>query len=90
MDLKGNVSTEQLKVGFVFWESELGHSERMTVIHEPVKQEIGNLTQWNWIAVSDSGKEVTYSVTEGHSYYGSPLHDYEFYQPDKGVDIQPD
>ena len=95
MNLRGNVTTEQMLPGFVFWESEMGCSYRMVVTEaaQLVEQEDSGFVQWQWKATDANGRVVDYLATEGLAHYGSQMHDYPPYEetmPSKSAGVTQD
>lgn len=73
---KGNVIVEDIKLGDIHYEFDYGCYVKVTVIELPEKID-GNY--WQWKSKTDSGKIITYGVTEGMSHYGPNLYDYIAY-----------
>ena len=75
MKTKGNVIVEDIKVGDIHFEYDLGMEIRVEVTTEPVKD--GD--QWKWKAKTEDGTEINYLVTEGMAHYGPNLYDHQAY-----------
>ena len=74
---KGNVIVEDIKIGDIHYEYDLGMGIKVEVITLPVRSESG---YWTWKSKQVStGKEIDYGVTEGLEHYGPNLYDYEAY-----------
>jgi len=75
---KGNVIVEEIKVGDIHYEYEMGVGIKVEVVTLPERSEGG---KWTWTSerVSDR-KPIHYLVTEGMEHYSCNLYDYEAYQ----------
>lgn len=67
---------QNLKVGDVFYECEMGRNIEARVTEAPVEGKgIEGRTTWSWKAVNtQNGKEIDYLITEGYSHYGPRLY----------------
>lgn len=76
---KGNVIVENIKIGDIHYEYDMGLGIKSEVISLPVRSEEG---YWTWQSKNMiSGKIIDYGVSENHpSYYAVNLYDYEAYQ----------
>ncbi len=75
---KGNVIVEEIKVGNIHYEYEMGIGMKLQVVSLPQRSDQG---QWTWQSkMVSSGKVVDFLVTEGMSHYSSNLYDYEAYK----------
>lgn len=73
---RGNVIIEEIKVGDIHYEYDLGMGIKVQVDTLPVKK--GD--QWTWEATHlSSGNKINYLVTEGLTHYGPNLYDYKAY-----------
>lgn len=74
---KGNVIVENIKVGDIHYEYELGVGIKVRVLTLPVRNDEG---EWYWDAEQVStGKIINYMVNEKYSHYSANLYDYEAY-----------
>ena len=74
---KGNVIVEDIKVGDIHYEYDLGLGIKVEVVTLPKRDENG---YWSWQSKQVStGKLIDYGVTEGLAHYGPNLYDYEAY-----------
>lgn len=74
---KGNVIVEDIKIGDIHYEYDLGLGIKVEVISLPVRSEDG---YWTWKSKQVStGREITYGVRDGFSHYALNLYDYEAY-----------
>ena len=75
---KGNVIVEEIKIGDIHYEYELGCGIKCEVISLPNRNDDN---QWEWKSKNlNSGKEIDYLVDPQYSHYSSNLYDYEAYQ----------
>ncbi len=75
---KGNVIVEEIKVGDIHYEYEMGIGMKLEVVSLPKRSSEG---QWTWQSkMVSSGKVVNFLVTEGMSHYSANLYDYEAYK----------
>ena len=74
---KGNVIVDQIKVGDIHYEYELGVCLKVKVLSLPVQDG----EEWTWDAeIISTGKIIHYSVNEKYSHYSVNLYDYEAYK----------
>jgi hypothetical protein len=74
---KGNVIVEEIKVGDIHYEYDLGLGIKVEVLTLPQRSEDG---YWTWQSKQIStGREITYGVREGFSHYAPNLYDHEAY-----------
>lgn len=74
---KGNVIVEDIKVGDIHYEYELGLGVKCEVITKPILDEEGC---WTWKSKNvNTKKEITYFVDPRYSHYSANLYDYEAY-----------
>lgn len=75
---KGNVIVEDIKIGDIHYEYDLGLGIKVEVISLPVRSEDG---YWAWKSKQIStGREIEYGVREGFSHYAPNLYDYQAYR----------
>lgn len=75
---KGNVIVEEIKVGDIHYEYELGCGIKCEVLSKPIMDEDGN---WSWKSKNvNTGKEVKYFINPKYSHYSPNLYDYEAYR----------
>lgn len=75
---KGNVIVEEIKVGDIHYEYDMGLGIKSEVLTEPRKNEDGN---WEWKSKNlNSGKEIDYMVNPEYPHYSVNLYDYEAYK----------
>jgi hypothetical protein len=75
---KGNVIVENIKIGDIHYEYELGTGVKSEVISLPVRDENG---YWTWQSKNlNTGKIINYGVNENYPHYSVNLYDYEAYQ----------
>lgn len=80
---RGNVVVQDIKVGDVHYEYEMGLCIKSTVISQPVRDEEG---YWTWQSKHDlSDRIIDYGVREGMSHYSSKLYDHEAYHNSKFI-----
>ena len=70
---KGNVIVEQVKIGDVHFEIDLGKQVKVTVKTKPEKNDSGN---WVWTSETEKGKEVPYLVNPKYLSFSPELYDY--------------
>ena len=76
---KGNVIVENIKIGDIHYEYDLGLGIKCEVITLPQLSEDGEY--WLWKSKNlTSGKEIDYGVNIKISHYGPNLYDYEAYK----------
>lgn len=75
---KGNVIVEDIKIGDIHYEYEMGLGIKCEVITLPTNNKDG---QWEWKSKNvKSGKIIDYLVDPKYSHYSANLYDYEAYQ----------
>lgn len=75
---KGNVIVENIKLGDIHYEFEYAVGVKCEVISLPVRDEEG---YWTWVSKNlKSERLIKYGVSEGTTYYGPNLYDYEAYK----------
>jgi hypothetical protein len=75
---KGDVIVEDIKIGDIHYEYELGVGIKCEVITLPTLNESG---QYEWKSRNvNSGQEINYLVDPKHSHYGPNLYNYEAYK----------
>lgn len=75
---KGNVIVEDIKVGDIHYEYDLGVGIKVEVIEPPAQNEYG---YWAWKSKQVStGRIIEYGITPGLAHYGPKLYDYEAYK----------
>lgn len=75
---KGNVIVEDVKIGDIHYEYELGIGIKCEVITLPQKNEEG---QWEWKSRNlTTGKEIDYLVDPKYPHYSANLYDYPAYK----------
>jgi hypothetical protein len=75
---KGNIIVEEIKVGDIHYEYDMGLGIKCEVLTKPTKNEDGN---WTWKSKNvNSDKEIDYLVNPKYSHYSSNLYDYEAYK----------
>lgn len=81
MNTKGNVKTEDIKVGDIHYEYEYGCFIKSQVITEPKLTEYEGGGYWTWEAKNLlTGRIINYGCREGYSHYAPNLYDYEAYR----------
>lgn len=74
---KGNVIVEEIKIGDIHYEYDLGVGIKSKVITLPALNEDGN---WEWKSKNlISGFEINYVVNPKYSHYSANLYDHEAY-----------
>lgn len=73
----GNVIIEDIKIGDIHYEYELGLCIKSKVITLPVLNENGQF-EWKSQRISN-GEIIDYLVTPKYSHYSAKLYDYEAY-----------
>ncbi len=74
---KGNVIVEEIKVGDIHYEYDLGLGIKTKVLTKPKLNEEGN---WVWKSKNlNSNKEIDYLVNPKYSHYSANLYSYEAY-----------
>lgn len=79
---KGNVIVEDIKVGDIHYEYELGLGIKCEVLTLPVRNEFPNETAgyWSWTSKNlTTGRTIEYGVSEEYPHYGPNLYDYPAY-----------
>ena len=80
---KGNVVVENIKVGDIHYEYDLGCSIKVQVIAKPIRDENG---YWKWKSrIISTGTEVDYGVHELHIGHAPRLYTYEAYSVHKNI-----
>lgn len=76
---KGNVIVEEIKVGDIHYEYDMGLGIKSQVITAPTKNKDGN---WEWKSKNlNTGKEIDYMVNPNFpAIYSVNLYDYEAYE----------
>ena len=75
---KGNVIVENIKIGDIHYEYDLGVGIKSEVITKPKKNKEGN---WIWKSKNvNSGEEINYLVNPKYPHYSVNLYDYEAYK----------
>lgn len=75
---KGNIIVEEIKVGDIHYEYDMGLGIKCEVLTKPTKNKDGN---WTWKSKNvNSDKEIDYLVNPKYSHYSSNLYDYEAYK----------
>lgn len=75
---KGNVIVEDIKIGDIHYEYDLGLGIKSQVISLPVRNEEG---MWKWQSKNlTDGTIIDYGVHEKYPHYSSNLYDYEAYK----------
>jgi hypothetical protein len=73
----GDVIVEEIKVGDIHYEFEMGMGIKSQVLTEPTKDENGN---WIWKSKNlNSGDEIEYMVNPKYPHYSVKLYTYEAY-----------
>ena len=80
---KGNIVIEDIKIGDIHYEYDMGMVVKVEVTSLPVKSDEGKFT-WESKNVL-TGKEVHYLLTPGFEHYGPNLYDYEAYKGCKQI-----
>jgi len=74
---KGNVIVEEINIGDIHYEYDMGVGIKSEVISKPILNEDGN---WTWKSKSlTNGREINYMVNPYYSHYSVNLYDYEAY-----------
>lgn len=74
---KGNVIVENIKVGDIHYEYDMGVGIKSKVITNPKKNEEGN---WVWESENTkTGNIINYLVNPDYPHYSVNLYDYEAY-----------
>jgi hypothetical protein len=74
---KGSVIVEEIKVGDIHYEYDMGIGIKSKVLTKPTLNEDGD---WIWKSENvKSGKEIEYLVNPKYSHYSVNLYDYEAY-----------
>lgn len=77
---KGNVIVDQIKIGDIHYEYDLGYGIKVKVLTLPIQ----NGEIWTWDAEQIStGRVIHYLVNEKYSHYSANLYDYEAYEVTK-------
>jgi hypothetical protein len=75
---KGNVIVEEIKVGDIHYEYEMGIGIKCEVLTKPTINEDGN---WVWKSKNlTTDKEIDYLVNPKYQHYSSNLYDYPAYE----------
>jgi len=75
---KGNVVVENIKVGDIHYEYEMGLGIKCQVETKPTRDAGGH---WKWTSKNcKTGNIINYMVTEGMSHYSANLYDHEAYK----------
>lgn len=75
---RGSVIVDDIKVGDIHYEYDLGACIKSEVITKPEKDENGN---WVWESKSlTTDRVIDYLVNPSYSAYGPKLYDYEAYK----------
>jgi hypothetical protein len=74
---KGNVIVEEINIGDIHYEYDMGVGIKSEVISKPILNEDGN---WTWKSKNIiSGEEINYMVNPDYPHYSVNLYDYEAY-----------
>jgi hypothetical protein len=74
---KRNVIVEDIKIGDIHYEYEMGLGIKCEVISKPILNQDG---QWEWESKNcNSGTVIGYLVDPKYSHYSANLYDYEAY-----------
>lgn len=74
---RGNVIVEDIKVGDIHYEYDLGMCVKSEVVQAPERDADGN---WSWVSKScKDGKPIEYMVNPEYPHYSVKLYDYEAY-----------
>ena len=74
---KGNVLVNEIKIGDIHYEYDLGLSIECKVITKPIRDENG---YWTWKSKNTKTNEtVNYGVNEEYPHYAVNLYDYKAY-----------
>lgn len=74
---KGNVIVEDIKIGDIHYEYQLGACIKSEVISLPKRNDDG---LWEWQSrIVNNDRIINYAVHEKYSHYGPNLYDYEAY-----------
>ena len=74
---KGNVIVEEIKIGDIHYEYDLGCGIKSKVITKPLKNSDGN---WEWESENvNTSKKINYLVNPKYPHYSINLYDYEAY-----------
>jgi hypothetical protein len=74
---KGNVIVEEIKIGDIHYEYELGIGIECEVVTKPKLDEDGN---WVWRSKNvKSGNDIEYLVNPKYTHYSANLYDYKAY-----------
>jgi hypothetical protein len=75
---KGNVIVEEINIGDIHYEYDMGVGIKSEVISKPTLNEDGN---WTWKSKSlTNGREINYMVNPDYPHYSVNLYDYEAYK----------
>ena len=75
---KRNVIVEDIKIGDIHYEYDMGLGIKCEVISLPKKNKFN---QWEWKSKNlKTGKKIEYLVDPKYSHYSANLYDYEAYQ----------
>lgn len=75
---RGNIIIEDIKIGDIHYEFDIGLAIKCEVITKPTLDENGN---WVWKSKNlKSGAELKYLVNPGYPQYSIKLYDYEAYK----------
>ncbi len=76
---KGNIIVEEIKVGDIHYEYDLGFGIKCEVITKPVFNKEAEI--WEWKSKNcKTGKIIDYAVNSKYQHYSSNLYDYEAYK----------
>lgn len=74
---KGNVIVENIKIGDIHYEYDMGLGIKCEVTTLPIRSEDG---YWTWESINlTSGGKINYGVREGFTHYAPNLYDFEAY-----------
>jgi hypothetical protein len=75
---KGNVIIEEINIGDIHYEYDMGIGIKSEVISKPILNEYGN---WTWKSKNlNNGEEINYLVNPNYPHYSINLYDYEAYK----------
>jgi len=77
---RGNVIVDQIKIGDIHYEYDLGIGIKVKVLTLPVQD--GEVWTWDAEQIS-TGKVIRYMVNEKYTHYSVNLYDYEAYKVNK-------
>lgn len=80
---KGNVIVEEIKVGDIHYEYDMGFGIKCQVLTKPELNEDGN---WVWKSKNvNTDEEIDYAVNPNYPHYSSNLYDYEAYKVNRYI-----